>query len=60
MSNIHFGKNIKCEHWYYKVIARNALKAHTDAFVGLARIKMLNYNLYIFLKPVDALFVCVV
>ena len=26
-----FVKNIKCKHWYYKVRARNALKAHTEA-----------------------------
>ena len=26
-----FVKNIECEHWYYKVRARNALKAHTEA-----------------------------
>ena len=31
MSNIPFGKNIECEHWYYKVRARNAPKAHTEA-----------------------------
>ena len=31
MSNIQFGKHIECEHWYYKVRNRNALKAHTEA-----------------------------
>ena len=30
MSNIHFGKNIECEHWYYEVRARKALKAQTE------------------------------
>ena len=31
MSNIQFSKHIECEHWYYRVRARNALKAHTKA-----------------------------
>ena len=31
ISNIYFGKNIKCEHWYYKVIIGGALKDHTEA-----------------------------
>ena len=31
ISNIYFGKNIKCEHWYYKVRTGNALKDHTKA-----------------------------
>ena len=31
ISNIYFGKNIKCEHWYYKVRTGNALKDHTEA-----------------------------
>ena len=31
MSNIKFSKHIECEHCYYKVRARNALKAHTEA-----------------------------
>ena len=31
MSNIHFGKNIECEYWYYKVRFRIALKAHTES-----------------------------
>ena len=31
MANIHFGKNIECEHWYYKVRAKTTLKAHTEA-----------------------------
>ena len=28
---IQFIEHIECEHWYYKVRARNALKAHTEA-----------------------------
>ena len=31
MKNIQFSKHIECEHWYYKVKAKNALKAHTEA-----------------------------
>ena len=31
MSNINFGNNIECEHWYYKVKFRIALKAHTES-----------------------------
>ena len=31
MSNIQFSNYIECEHWYYKVRAMNALKAHTEA-----------------------------
>ena len=26
-----FSKHIECEHWYFKVRARNALMAHTEA-----------------------------
>ena len=35
MSNIHFGKNIECEHWYTKVRVRIALKAHTELVIKL-------------------------